>query len=104
MKRIVTDRMKELIDLGYPLEELLEKARLAASKVMAYESPEREEVRRLRRELAVIDNEIFAISLEVNKEWHAQKPIGFTGCWQRGNYITAKDTRTINQLLTRRAT
>lgn len=102
MKRIITDRMKELIELGDSLEELLDQARLAANKVMTYECPEREEVRRLRRELAIIDNEYFAISLVVNKEWHAQKPIGSTGCWQRGYYVTTKDTRTIDQILARR--
>jgi len=102
MKRIITERMKELIELGDPLEELLDQARLAAKKVMAYESPEREEVRRLRKMLADIDKEYFDISLEVNKEWHAQKPIGSTGCWQRGCYVTTKDKRTIDYILTRR--
>ena len=91
---IMTDRMKELNEAAYPLEEQLESARIAANRVGRYESYEREEVRRIRKELAIIDSEMRSISLVVNKAWHERGRIYNT---QKGS-LTPKEIKRINAI------
>lgn len=81
----VTDRMAELDKLMCPLEDQLDKARLAVTSMERTRDkygetiPSIELVRDLRRKLAALGREYWEISLEVNKDYHAMKPLNRMG-------------------------
>lgn len=66
--------MKEILNLTDPLEDELDNLRCNISSY-PYESPDRERIRELRKNIGKLMNEFWKISLEVNKEYHEMEPI-----------------------------
>ena len=78
----LTDRMEEILDvLLPPLDEQFDMLR-AEVPSYPYETPERDDLRRLRSQLSTLEAEYWAISRNVNKEYHAMKP-----CWKKNEVL-----------------
>lgn len=67
-------RMGEILTIVDPLEDELFDLRCNI-KSYPYESPERDKIRLLRKNIGKLMLEYWDISLELNKEYHAIQPI-----------------------------
>ncbi len=76
-----TPRMTEILSLVDPLDERLETLRAARGRyVIPNPTPE---IRELRAKIGPLMAEYWKISLELNAEWHAQKPSWAKHDWSK---------------------
>lgn len=72
-----TPRMLQILEAVDPLDDEYENLH-AVVPGFPYENPTRDKMREVRKQISTLMVEYWNISMEINKEWHAQPPL-----WQK---------------------